>query len=411
MRNKLIAILAMALAPTVSVAASDMATNAEYKVRYNLMQNESFTKDNNQSAWEQRFKLGMTWRAGEKLSATVSLLHNSNWGADPADVGIATTDTTEDRFLDVNQAYATWMTSDDMSVVIGRQPIAFGDGTIFHQNDWEHEPYSFEGVGIAYDTEFAGINFWGVQIYDAGNTSDGGTRDREHNMYVFSVDVKNMPEFLKMLNVHIVKHAVNATSFASAPVTVAADVQQFGLTLQGASGMVDYRLTYSTATGEAGGADISANMLDGSVGYSLASFMNSHFELAFHQDSGDDGSGDVTSWDDLPNYYNLHENAGRMDLYRWGNLTYFKLGWHFDAMEKTTAGLDYYMFSKTEEDDTRHGAAGETNIGSEIDLYATKKYSDNLAVTARLGMFSPVEDTVGSSDAQTHVFLEGKFKF
>mgnify|MGYP001477033961 CR=1 FL=1 len=398
MNKKLLAVLAMALVPTVSVAATDITNNAELKFRMNHNQNSGRVDGANTTAWEQRLKWGLTYRAGEKLTGKVQLLHNANWGEDHGEAIMG--DRTDDNALLVNQAFVNWMTSNDLSFTLGRQPIDFGDGTIFNNNDWEHEPYAFDGVGVAYDTEFAGINFWGVKLFDAGYASTGVSSpdsDPERNLYVLSIDVKNMPEFLKMLNIHIVKDSANEVTadttgnsppgYTGSTTSSRIDSTRFGLTLKGMSGMVDYRLTYSAVSGEveASGAktDLASSMIDASVGYSLESFKNSHFELAYHTDTGDKTSTGSKNEGYDSAYYNMHYNAGRMDIQRWGNLTYVKVGWHLEPMADYTAGLDYFQFSQTEDN------GGEGDLGTELDLYASRKYDNGLMMTARLGMFTP----------------------
>ncbi|MEZ4873647.1 MAG: alginate export family protein [Bdellovibrionales bacterium] len=412
MTKKLI-VLASFLASTAAGAASELTNSAELRFRLNHNMNSGLVKDRTNTDWAHRLKWDMGYKAGEKLTGNVSLIHNNMWGFDDGESVMG--DRSDDNQFVINQAYATWMLANDMSVVVGRQPIEFGDGTLFHLNDWEAQPYSFDGIGVNYDTEFAAVNFWGVKMYDFGQSRTAApatdTDDDERNLYIFSIDVKNMPDFLKMLNIHIIKDAASSLAAGGGGTNVVntgdrVDTTQLGFTLQGESGQTDYRLTYSMVTGEqetpAGAkSDVSTSMMDAAVGFKVESFRNSRFELAYHTDTGTDSSGDVTLYSPL--FYDMHGSAGMMDIVTWGNSTYMKLGWMFELMANTMAGLDYYQFSLTE-------AAGADDVGSEIDFYTTKNYDNGIAVTARLGMFTP-GDALASDETQTQVFVEGKFTF
>ncbi len=91
----------------------------------------------------------------------------------------------------------------------------------------------------------------------------------------------------------------------------------------------------------------------------------------------------------------------------------------------TTVGLQYTMFSMTEEKDASgvgqgiygigSGSGTETGLGDEIDLWAEHMYDGALSTVVRLGHFMPGDRydnaTSNQGDAITQLMVEGKMTF
>jgi hypothetical protein len=112
-----------------------------------------------------------------------------------------------------------------------------------------------------------------------------------------------------------------------------------------------------------------------------------------------------------------------MDIVRWGNLTYFDVMASVMPMEDLEAGVAYYMFSRTssgsQSSSTLFGAnygslqgkSTESAIGSELDVFANKKYESNFKIGAHFGMFMPdsyLKNTNGvSAGKQDQTIMQG----
>ena len=429
--KKLIALVAaLAFAPAAFAADSEVSHNAEYRMRYNNDANAKFAQGSSGAYYNHRFKLGLTYRSGEKFSAHASLIHNNMWGISAPASHPATFSTPNAQTLMlVNQAYASWMVSDDFMIKSGRMPVEFGDGTIFAENDYESTPYAFDGLNFAYDTEFAHIDFFMLRT---GETAVGTSPDNEEDWYVFSFDIKSLPEFLKMANIHLIQYAkeddpTEANKKAS---------MNFGLTLGGDAGGLDYRLTYASQSGKTGPSasevSTSGTMMDLEVGYAVPTFMNSRFALGYHNQTGDKGDDATKSTAYQAGYYDIHANAGLMDVVSWNGTTFgststksvtdgtnsVNLGltdmwfvWTMMPMEGYNTAIQYHMFSAAEK-----GALSSGDLGSELDLEATKKYEGGLEMTARIGMLTPGEllksGSFGTlSETYQKLYLQAKFNF
>lgn len=448
--KKLVGLLA-ALALLPSAQAGELAHSAEYRLRYQVDQDKDGVSGGQGSTndWMQRFKLGSTFRSGEKLTGQLTLLHNSTWGhsglyqsaatAQTGDTGLGKMDGTDngENLVLVNEAYGSWMASNELLIRFGRGALAMADGRVIGVNDWGPTPNAFEGVLFTWDKEFARFNAYGVKFAQLTGTS---VSDPEVNSYGLNVDWKTLPEFLKMVNLHVIQVNVdsdNSGTLATPPGAVPKESRmRYGLVVSGDAMNVDYRLTYAAHTGKYSNypgatetsTDREGSMIDAELGYRLPDWMNSRISFLYHTDTGDkDGVTDnkLTTYD--PYFYEKHDNAGWMDIYLWGNLTYMQLRYTMDIMDDLSFAAQYLIFSQTEKTGSTtpgtnsflSGAAAtaatattENALGTELDLAVAKKYEGGLTITARAGMFSPgAEYASTNSDAYTQLFLEGKMAF
>jgi hypothetical protein len=436
--RKLLAILSVLTLAQAANAENNLTTSAEFRARVQNDMNNSGDDDTGltQNAWEHRLKLGLNWNAGEKLSLHSTLLHNSTWGqelaGDTTDTGIGVRDgfTDGQNMILVNDAYATWMMSDSTSLRFGRGGFTIADGSVISQNDWEKNPYSFEGVMATHDMEFGRVSGFYVKVADYANTATT-VEDPEASIYGLSLDVKSVPDMIKMLNIHVLKTSKDELpGNAVAALAPGKDYMRYGLTVGGETSGLDFNFTYASESGEillekAGGtnADASTSMMDLKVGYTLADVMGLRIGLDYHSDTGTSASAtDLETYDSY--YYEKHANAGKMDIFEWGNLTYMGVNLSMKPMDNTTVGLDYYMFSQTEKDQAgavtgiNGGAfaaaanATEDALGTEMDLWASHKYENGLEMTARYSMFTPGDEyKPGQEDAYSLIFVEGKLTF
>lgn len=429
---------------------------------------------------KQRNKLGVSMMRGEDLSAHVTLLNTMKWGgsataatATTADsVGQPTQGAANDTAM-IHEAWAAWKFNDNITGKFGRMGMTIADGTVVSQNDWLDTPFVFEGAGVLFDYDFGRISLLGVKAGD--NVTDTqikqpGATDPELVYYGVSFDVKNLPDFLKMANVHVLQENRDEYQTTSTTDVRGLNLMRYGITLGGDTHNFDYRATYAGLSGKLKNTYSGVNpeeinwtgsMIDATVGYTFGEFMNARIGATYHQDSGDDDTNTTAGSDgakDLktyqPFFYERHKNAGQMDIIGWGNLTYWDFQFTIEPMEKLTAGLNYLIFSRTQASRASDGVFAESmsstahasftttspmlggttaatnttgtfsnnekDIGTELDIYATQKYDNGASITARYGLFTVGEHlkkTAAASPADskaqnaTQFMLEGTLTF
>lgn len=414
----------MLISSAMAADGADVKINGEIRARFSGAENKSspagaFTQNSWDNKTEQRTKIGFTFTKSEDLTAQVTLLARGTWGQEGTTNNSGELENDTEAAVVVYEAWAFWKAMDNFSVKLGRGALDLADGSVVSKNDYEQNPYSFEGAAGMYFHEMMNLSVFAVK----GMNDETTTNSADVNFYAIAADFKVAPEYLKTFNVMALQSkATGIGGFAGAK----DEKLRLSLTLAGATNAVDYRGTYATYSGEtvsgATTTDSKASMMDLEVGYTMKDMMNLRIAALYHSDSGDSNtaSGDNETYD--PFFYEKHDNAGMMDLIGWGNSTYIKLGVALEPAEMVTAGLDYYMFSKTEENDGVYGTDGsglgtayatgaDDDVGSEIDLWVKKTLSNGTQTWARYGMFK-AGDAFGASPEDVNDFQIGAtFKF
>ncbi len=451
MRRLLALVALVGFLPQANAEKGEFEHDAEYRARYTYHNNQGGSDKsapNNDSDIKHRFKLGSTFKASDSFSARLALLHNADWGS----VGNSETTATPasnaaTNLVLVNEAFGLWNVSNEFALKLGRQNITIADGTVFHVNDYEATPYAFDGILGTYDFEFGSLSGFVLKFADYAHNTNGTTQDDpEHNAYGLSFDLKAGPEWLKWLNVHLIKNSRAARPTGlTFPDNMGQDIIRWGLTAKAEMSGADLRLVYAgtsgdykclgtagTCTGNSDRQKIDAAgwMYMAEIGYTIEAFMNTRIYGIYHSDSGDKSDTDkkYAVYDSY--FYDLHYNAGLMDIVKWGNLTYFTIGMDMTPTDDMKVGLQYHNFMRTEKNgDSFAGKNGgrlitaansnatpKAAIGQEIDLYAEQKYESGFSILGRLGYFMPGElieksATPKLSDNYFQAFVQAKMSF
>lgn len=406
---KRMVILAGALAVSTAAQAQDaeFKHSGEFRVRYYNDMTPSGIKDQpgNKSDIEGRMKVGISMRKGETLKAHVTLLHGTIYGADRAGDNVIAPNSFDsmdtNNGLLVNEAYGWMALSPTSYLKAGRFNFTHGGGEFVSTDDHKLVPITHEGFIYGVDTDFAALGFGLIKDKELTAQAGMDTDPEQHNV-VAVADFKNMPEALK--TVSLVLGNLSRSENASP----SSNIQIAGLTLGGETAGFNYRFVYSQQMGQAAKSaaiDLKqdANMMDLTVGYSMPETMGLKVWANYHMDSGDDSTTDDKNSRYGSLYYDSHKFAGLMDIFGWGNLTYWNINAEIAPAEDMTVGFGLYGFSKSKEkDNTIFGAnndrfaafrgglaADKSDLGMELDVYATKKYGNGFQVDALIGAFMP----------------------
>jgi hypothetical protein len=439
MRRLLAFVALVSFLPTANAqdkGKAEFSPSAEFRARYNWAQNGDGT-ESNESNVQDRMKFGANYKANEKLSAHATVLHAATFGQDDnAKVVANTNDSTADNVLMVNEAYANWMFSDDLSFKFGRQTYQIADGSLIAVNDWEQNPTAFEGLVGNWEAEFGRFQLIAFKQRELGTST--GAKDGEHNLYGLNFDLKTMPNWLKSVNVHVLKDNADAKAAATTDINSATslnglDVIRYGAMASFNFQMIDLKLNYEGTGGKiktagAGNAitsvDAKGTMMQAEVGAKFDGFMGSRVFVAYHQDSGAKNGKAGDAYDNF--FYEKHDNAGLMDLVDWGNLTYLTVGLTLKPGDNTDAGIMWHNFSRTEKGagttgdhnvfaDAGYGDVSKDAIGNEIDVWGEHRYDGGLSTVLRVGYFTAGDylknHTPKTDENILQVMVEGKLTF
>jgi hypothetical protein len=323
---------------------------------------------------------------------------------------------------------------------------------VISANEWEPVARAFDGVMLSYDHEMVRANFFGVMSARA-DAFDKGTGDDIHDnrsgrYWGLSADIKALPSFLKMANVHYMMIKRDGGEYSTLELEKE-DTVRYGFTVAGDMMGFDYRATYAINDGDmTDGTDnvsIDASMMDLEVGYSLPAMMNLRVHANLHTDSGDKIAAGDDGYDNnkaetyAAFHYDSYPAAGKMDILGWGNLTYTKVGVSLDPMEDLSVAVDYYMFTKTEKSGASFGKNGFANLGrnvggdssydvfaletsdekddlgTELDITVTKRYANNFSISGRYSQFM-IGDAFKKAASEFNedpkqIYIEGKLTF
>lgn len=387
---------------------SEVKHNGEFRVRYynDMVPSGQSSGPQNKSDIEGRLKLGLTMRKGENLQAHVTLLHGTIFGRDKAaqptliEGNSSYSTPTVDNTVLVNQAYGWWKAGEGFTLKAGRFNVELGNGEFFSADQWRLVPITHEGFQVGYDTGFAMFNAFLIKDKELTPKNPGSLdSDPEQHNIILSADLKNMPEAIKTANLTLVQ-----ISRSEVVGVGSANAQHAGITLGGDVAGFAYKGVYAMQMGvEAKTAalerKLAGSMFDLTVGYGMPETMGLKIFANYHSDSGDDPGTADKNEAYVPLYYDSHRYGGRMDMFGWGNLSYYDVGVAVVPAEDMEVGLTLFGFSKTKDNgaitfdanrrQTFATVANKSDLGMELDVYAMKKYGPAFQIDAHLGAFMP----------------------
>ena len=437
-------------------AKGEMSFAADYRLRDTYLQNEagaSSMSPAHANRLDQRLRLHLNLKPSERLSVNATALSNFDLGQSRTEIAAEPRDR-----VSINQAYGSWMISDDFWFKFGRLNYQIGDGFTVGINDWEATPYAFDGALFHYEVEFARIQLFAFRMRNflppvaSGGMTTSNAPDNQHNAYGISFELKTLPEILKAANVHVIRDAGDrgdeapTTQVATVKGTQGIETVRYGAQVGLAYGLFDLKLWYAGVSGKDkypnvttltyhGAYNIETSMVQGEIGVNLVDWHASRLFVQYHVDSGDRDSTDKINGTYDSYFHIKHASAGHMDLFDWGNLTALQAGVLMKPRDSVTLGLSYWLLSRTE---TGYNSArptaglyggnlapaagsGDLNLngsrlGDEVDLWAEHQYANGLIATARAGYFRPGEvfDPAAGphrTDGIVQLMLEGRINF
>ena len=392
-------------------AEVDVKYDIQFRNRYSNRKNLSLTRSarDDDIMVEAQGVLGLNLQAGENLLTRIDLLYTSQFGKTREPGG------ENDNFY-VNQVYGWWKTSDALSIWFGRFDIHIGNGQVFSKNSYEPIPYAYDGLRFGFLTDFAELDLYVIKLSELSSdtVSSFSTGDPEAQIYLLNVSFKNLVEVLNRTNLHFGQIVRDETKIGSVsfPTQPSKKLQHLSLSFEGAFNVFYYGLHFSQQFGQQKGVsatnvllsqNFTGQLLDFHLGLDLPDFYRFRFWVGYHWDSG--GEDDPLKEQDIKTYqslfYDHHQNAGRMDFLKWGNLRYYRLGFDFYLLEEGKLGLEYLIFEKTDKTgavnllDTlklKKGTVLSTStksLGAEVDFWYIQELDEGLLGKIRLSAFFP----------------------
>ncbi|MBE7414281.1 MAG: alginate export family protein [Deltaproteobacteria bacterium] len=410
---------AVAVAWTVPASAADVTFGGEVRVRGEWRDNVTFVDNTStQSFIGQRVRLTANAQASDDISFKVTLQDTRNWGAAQAAAGGPNLTDSGDNTLDLHESYVniTNLLESPVSLRIGRQELSYGDERLIGTFGWSNNGRSFDAVKAMVTTDLANVDIFASKIRESNPA--GGTVDNDQDFYGIYATTKAVPNntldlYLLLLRDGLHTTAMIANNSTFGTITGSQKLYTIGARLAGSAAGLDYTVELPYQFGEIGNTDIQAWALAAKAGYTIPGApMNLRLGAEYNYATGDD---DTTAGSDSETFSNLfptnHNKLGYMDLQGWRNVSAWNLNLSADVSEKLRVYAAYWDFRRAETTDHWYSAgqwnnapaaagpaadpvrnatlntSGSKKVGSEVDLVATYKYNNNVAIEAGLSRF------------------------
>jgi hypothetical protein len=388
------------------------------------------------SWYEQRLRLGLTWKPDSEWSLQVQLQDVREWDSDRPKVPFILGAEGNDA-LDLRLASVTFGDPKKTPVLLtfGRQVLSFGDERLVGPSEWNNFARTFDaakavwtavpnkttvtaflssvvniegtnlGDGWEFDRSSRNDLFGGVNVtqrIDARATFEGYVfwRDKKDNTPIYTANTPAIPAPARAAAAYDIGQDVYTVGarFVRAPKAGDFDAEFEGA-LQG--GHVNRQTT--AATGQYAGSsptlDQHAWAIHAQLGYTLAENLGKpRFDLEYNVASGDTDRTDGSNGSFMTLFPSTHRQYySLMDVFSWKNLRELTGTLRFVPMAKTTLRIDYHHCNLYTSQDAWYRANGvatvrplnpaaqhapSTTAGNELDATFTWAPDPRVAVDA-----------------------------
>lgn len=283
-----------------------------------------------------------------------------------------------DTALSLHQAYGVYQPVESVSLMVGRQMLAYGDEFIVGALDWQ-------AIGRSFDAAKLKLHFgpWKSDLFaskivnNSITSSDPAVGDV--NFFGF-YNTFDLGDWAKATEVYLFDH-LDSTTAASPKNLLAVGARLKSVTPIG----LDYRLEAVKEFGNTVSDGVDAHALDLEVGYTLASVMN--LRLA--------GQGFMTGKNYNQLYPTAHKWLGYADVLGRRNVSGFAAHAGIEPFQGFTTVVDFHYFLRTATDAPAYKLNGTTAIGTASDSSAA--IGSEVDLTFKYQVSKPLSFTLGGS--------------
>ena len=308
-------------------------------------------------------------------------------------------------------AFGDMYFTQSLHVSVGRIPYETSFSSVLSSNEREPYPYVFDGVFASYDTNLISVDLFGASVPQPWKGVEL-VEGLKYGAGVF-LDISSVSEFLNSVNLHLV-YLFDSLLDNSLPRKT-----RYGVSIQG--NIQHFYYTFSgVAHGEGFKFKSEQYMTHVELSYYQLGLYESRFFGGYHSDTQK-----YEPW-----LYDRRAYGGLMNLFGWGNSTYFFLGYKALLPDIFDVEIAFYNLGSTDQGKVHLGWYGaliqdntnllgvdvqsKTLLGREVDVKLTKKFNDNFQVDALVGYFFPGEELnefFHNNDYHQFFQLTGAYQF
>lgn len=308
--------------------------------------------------------------------------------------------------------FVNWLISESLELRLGRNIYENQFSEIVSINDYEPFLYTFDGVFLEYSTQTLSVDFWGAYL---PKRWVGLEQVQEFKIGLgFFLDIKSISGYIDHFNAHVTYFSDSFFENSSQKMS------RYGFGLKGLASPLN--LTYTLVAvghGDSLEFELKEHMYHFQLGYSQLNFFNSQFFVGYHKDS--------------PGYepwlYDRHENAGLLDIFLWGNLTYYFLGFRssiafldldllffdFRLTEPNKIPVSLGYFGSLMRDSGKNlFSTNSGKLGRELDIQLSTQVRESVELKLLAGLFMPDSESqkpLSEADFYNNIQLTGLYRF
>lgn len=347
-----------------------------------------------------RAQLDLSVNKGEYFKTFFRAIHRGEWGEQQTD---------QNNFL-IQQAWGDWKVTDFLNLRFGRQSIQVGRGLVYGYNEWENTPNYYDGFAGHFDWEALEFSLYGLKIHELDKVANVSVAsDPEVSHFILDINFKHLSDYIQLASLNLVQIDGDIGQIPNTTTTLdKQSIQRFGFDLvtDGVNFKSAATLNYVTGTEKNTVREekVKQLMMDGELRLMLPDYENFNFWVGAHSDSGDDDPNDGFNTQYEPLNYNFHMNAGRLDFFKFGNLTYARSGVSINAVGGWEIGFEAFLFQKTkasaatnflrtpiadEFDAGTYVLGNDKDLGTEFDLWISRTFASGVNVEVSINFFQP----------------------
>ncbi|HEY4484860.1 MAG TPA: alginate export family protein [Nitrospiria bacterium] len=410
-----------------AVETERVTIGGELRARYEFRDDADFNSksDDTLAFAVSRIRLHFGYEIAPDLSFFIQMQDSRLFGSE-------TTTASNEKNMDLHQGYlAVKNLAGPLTVLLGRQEMAFGDHRLVGNVGWSNIGRSFDGLRLNYAAGPVRLDGWAmiVRQYDNAATADPDftkpSRDGQQ-FYGLHAAVKPASISVEPYLLYLVDTGNTAGAAMTDPAARGQNRVTAGLRVDGrtAGDAVDFTAegAYQTGGMESRGttpkSDVRAYAYAVKAGFTLPAAIKPRIGIEYDRASGDDDPADGA----FKTFENLfptnHMHYGYMDYVGWRNMQDLRVSLGVKPTAVSWIGLDYHRFSLVETADNWYAASGkvfrttpaansEKDLGQEVDLVVYGMVKEKLRMEAGYGRFIPgqyVKSNFPSADDPSDFF-------
>lgn len=347
-----------------------------------------------------RLQLDLRLDKGEYFQTYFRAINAGKWGD--------SSNNKHDQLV-LQQAWGQWHVTDFLNLKFGRIAFELGRGLSYGFNEWEDLPSSYDGFATLFDWDVMELSIYALKQHELARSATSIASDPEEIHYVVDVNFKELSDLISMADLNFVQLMSDVGQIPGTTSLIQKQrVQRFGfdLVLTGVYFEIGNSLQYITGTQSDGTTEnkVKEVLLDGEFKFLVPDWSQLNLWAGYHYDTGDDNPNDGTNTQYEALNYNLHNNAGRMDFFKFGNLTFLRSGFSFHLLSDYYLGSEVFLFQKSESGGQNYIERGviksqfdsktlnfgnDKALGTEFDFWVGKTYQSGVNMELGVNALKP----------------------